>query len=108
MPRDYHQRLAPKKMTIRQSGAYRRWSGCPPPPRRPTRPAGTWCAGLPGDHPVQGQGAVLPADSHLVPEAAVEVEIVAVGLAGGAVADVGVQRVPVIGELTGAAGAAYR
>src|SRR6266702_7342549 len=45
-----------------------------------------------------------PGDRHLVPQAAVEVEVVALGLAGGGVADVGVQRVPVGGELTGATG----
>ena len=41
----------------------------------------------------------LPGGGHFVPEAAVEVEVVAAGLAGGGVADVGVQRVPVVGEL---------
>src|SRR5690348_7732192 len=34
----------------------------------------------------------LPGDGYLVPQAAVEVEVVALGLAGGGVADVGVQR----------------
>src|ERR1700730_7522292 len=48
--------------------------------------------------------ATLARDTDLVPQAAVEVEIVAPGLAGGAVADIGVQRVPVVGELAGAAG----
>src|ERR1700722_15507316 len=48
--------------------------------------------------------ATLARDTDLVPQAAVEVEVVALGLAGGAVADVGVQRVPVVGELAGAAG----
>jgi hypothetical protein len=43
-----------------------------------------------------------PRDGHLVPQAAVKVEVISVGLAGDAVADVGVQRVPVVGELTGA------
>ena len=38
-----------------------------------------------------------------VPVAAVEVELVAVGLAQGAVAEVGVQRVAVVGRLLGAA-----
>ena len=46
----------------------------------------------------------LAGNGHVVPPAAVEVEFVAVGLAGGAVADVGVQRVPVVGELAGPAG----
>ena len=43
---------------------------------------------------------------YLIPESAVEVEVVAAGLAGRGVADVGVQRVPVVGELHGAAGPA--
>src|SRR5690348_1652168 len=51
-----------------------------------------------------GAICVLPGDAHLVPQAAVEVEVVAPGLVGSAVADVGVQRMPVVGELTGAAG----
>src|SRR5580700_168902 len=46
----------------------------------------------------------LPGDTHLLPKAAVQVEVVALGLAGGGVADVGVQRVPVVGELAGPAG----
>src|SRR5215470_9019117 len=41
---------------------------------------------------------------HLVPEPAVEVEVVAEGLAGDGVADIGVQRVPVVGGLGGAVG----
>src|SRR5262249_59966503 len=41
---------------------------------------------------------------HLVPEPAVEVEVVAEGLAGGGVAGVGVQRVPVVSGLGGAVG----
>src|ERR1700759_1162077 len=41
----------------------------------------------------------------LVPQTAVEVEVVAAGLAGGGVGDVGVQRVPVVGGLLGSAGA---
>src|ERR1700733_5395874 len=53
-------------------------------------------------------GGWLPGDGHFVPQAAVEVEVVAPGLAGGAVADVGVQRVPVVGELAGAASAGDR
>src|SRR5580692_6170531 len=50
-------------------------------------------------------GASLPGGGHVAPEAAVEVEVVAVSLAGGGVADVGVERVAVVGELAGAAGA---
>src|ERR1700730_18802911 len=53
-------------------------------------------------------GGLLPGGEHFVPESAAEVEIVAAGLAGGGVADVGVQRVPVVGELVRAAGAGDR
>src|SRR5262249_58784470 len=50
----------------------------------------------------------LAGNRHVVPEAATEVEVVAVVLAGGAVADVGVQRVPVVGRLQRAVGAPDR
>src|ERR1700733_1022508 len=53
-------------------------------------------------------GGWLPGGGHFVPQAAVEVEVVAPGLAGGGVAYVGVQRVAVVGELAGAAGAGDR
>src|SRR5579862_457627 len=41
----------------------------------------------------------LAGRGYLVPQAAVQVELVAVGLSRGAVTDVGVQRVPVVGGL---------
>src|SRR6516162_5988054 len=41
----------------------------------------------------------LAGHADFVPEPTVEVEVVAVGLAGGAVADVGVEGVPVVGGL---------
>jgi hypothetical protein len=51
---------------------------------------------------VYGRGSA--GDGHFVPQAAVEVEVVAEGLAGGGVAGVGVQRVPVVGDLGAAVG----
>src|SRR5437773_11635964 len=47
-------------------------------------------------------------DGYFMPLSAVQVEVVASGLAGGRVADVGVQRVPVVGELGGAVGSLDR
>src|SRR6266480_7801179 len=52
--------------------------------------------------------ARLTGQADVVPEAAVEVEVVAVGLAGPAVADVGVKGVAVVGGLQAAAGALDR
>jgi hypothetical protein len=43
--------------------------------------------------------AYLPGGRYFEPEAAVEVEVVAPGLAGSGVGDVGVERVPVVNEL---------
>jgi hypothetical protein len=54
---------------------------------------------LSGRLPCPAGCCVLPGGRHFVPEPAVEVEVIAPRLAGGGVADVGVQRVPVVGEL---------
>src|SRR6266567_508288 len=67
---------------------------------RPAR--GTVCTLMLGTEYFMDADETLSAD--LVPVAAVEVELVAVGLARGAVADVGVQRMAVVGCLRGAAG----
>jgi hypothetical protein len=56
--------------------------------------------------PVRGRSSL--GDTDLVPKSAVEVEVVASGLAGSGVADVGVQRVPVVGELFSAVGSLDR
>src|ERR1700730_6282816 len=48
--------------------------------------------------------ATLAGDTDLLPQAAVQVGVVALGLAGGRVADVDVQRLPVVGGRAGAAG----
>src|SRR6266536_2337090 len=55
-----------------------------------------------------GRGRPSPGNTHLTPESAVQVEIVAPGLPGGRVADVGVQRMPVVGELGRAVGSLDR
>lgn len=49
-----------------------------------------------------------PGGRHFVPAAAVEVEVVAIGLARSRIADVGVQRAPVVGELERAVSPLYR
>ncbi len=49
-------------------------------------------------------GRALPGRGDLVPVAAVEVELVAAGLARAVVADVGVEGMPVVGRLDGAVG----
>src|SRR5438477_1042254 len=46
-----------------------------------------------------GRGRPSLGNTDLMPQPAVEVEVVAPGLAGSGVADVGVQRVPVVSEL---------
>src|ERR1700722_19575684 len=62
-------------------------------------PEWVWTADVPGQRPgLAGRG-------YLVPQAAVQVEPVAVGLTRGAVADVGVQRMPVVSGLDRPAGA---
>ena len=52
--------------------------------------------------------AKLAGYADVVPEAAVEVEVVAIGLAGAAVTDIGVEGVAVVGGLQAAAGALDR
>ena len=46
-----------------------------------------------------GRGRSSAGDGYLVPQAAVQVEVIAVGLAGGGISDVGVQGMPVVGGL---------
>jgi hypothetical protein len=53
-----------------------------------------------------GGPELLAGRGHLIPEPAVQVEFVPAGLAGRRVADVRVQRVPVVGHLGAVAGAA--
>src|SRR6266487_906747 len=55
-----------------------------------------------------GRGRPSPGNTDLMPESAVQVEVVAPGLAGGRIADVGVQRMPVVCELLGAVGSPDR
>jgi hypothetical protein len=50
----------------------------------------------------------LPGGRHFVPDSAVEVDVVAPGLAGSGVCDVGVQRVAVVRELLRAVGSLDR
>jgi len=79
----------------------------PPLPRLPgggpTAAADTFPRSAPSARLVPGEvtsvAVPLPGGRHFVPEPAVEVEVVAPGLAGSGVGDVGVQRVPVVGEL---------
>src|SRR5947209_683316 len=89
-------------------------------PSRPGRRA-EWCAVGTSGFSFAGPGRArlvpaevtsvavpLPGDRHVVPEPAVEVEVVAPGLAGSSVADVGVERMPVVGELLRAVGSPDR
>src|SRR5262249_38524928 len=62
----------------------------------------------PAGHALVGRPRSLVGYADVVPEAAVEVEVVTVGLAGATVADVGVEGVAVVGGLQAAAGALDR
>ena len=102
----------------------RRVAGQPGRRGRGSAPAGATRRAAPaaGDHPRQTSAtsalavlddhlsalAVPSAGGHLVPDSAVQVEVVAPGLAGGGVADVGVQRMAVVGELVRAVGTGDR
>jgi hypothetical protein len=46
-----------------------------------------------------GRSRSSAGNSYLVPQPAVQVEVIAVGLAGGGISDVGVQGMPVVGGL---------
>src|SRR6266567_699700 len=71
-------------------------------PARSAWSSGWWWRGLPDTPRKEGCGSPRHAD--LVPEAAVQVEVVAARLAPSAVADIGVKRMAVVGRLHTAAG----
>src|SRR6266480_4309049 len=90
----------------RQPGERPAWAGLAGPGSHRSAPART----APGHRaaacaaPAAGARRISAGDPDLEPQTAVEVEVVAVGLAGAAVADIGVERMAVVGHLRGAVG----